>query len=125
MNTALDQSLATISAQLLLDVQIYLKHLKQQLIIIRDHAVAQSTAAKLSQKRQYDQRHKTKPLQFATSIGQQVLLHQPVYQPEKPRKFQIRLTGPYTVHKILPHNVHLNEQCNKTNFEGSSTFRQT
>ena len=84
MNTALDQSLANISAQLPLDVQTYLKNLKQRLVIIRDHAIAQSKAAKESQKLQYDKSHKTKPLQLA--IGQQVLLHQPVCQPEKPRK---------------------------------------
>ena len=105
MNTALDQSLATISAQLPHDVQTYLRNLKQRLIITRDHAVAQSTAAKLSQKSQYDRRHQTKPLQLA--IGQQVLIHHPVCQPKKPRKFQTRLTGPYTVHKIVPHNVYI------------------
>ena len=73
MNTAFDRSLANILAQHLMDVQTYLKHLKQRLVIIRDHAIAQSNAAKELQKMQYDKRHKTKQLQL--TIGQQILLH--------------------------------------------------
>ena len=68
MHTALDQSLANTSAQIPLDVQTYLKNLKQLLVIIRDHAIAQSKAAMESQKLKYDKRHKTKPLQLG--IGQ-------------------------------------------------------
>ena len=63
MNTAFDHALATVSAQLLQEVKIFLTNLKQRVVIMRNHAIAQSKAAKEAQKIQYDTRHKVKQVQ--------------------------------------------------------------
>ena len=39
------------------------------------------------------------------AVDQRVLLHHPVAQPEKTRKFQARLTGPFEIKKVLEHIV--------------------
>ena len=74
---------------------------------MRDHAIVQSKAAKEAQKEQYDKIHKVKQVQMA--IGQRVLSHQTIAQPEKPRKFQARLAGPFDIKKVLPNNVYIVE----------------
>ena len=76
INTAFDHAIATISAQLPQDVNTFLTNLRRQLVIMRDHAIAQSKVTKEAQKIQYDKRHKVK--QVTMTVGQKVLLHHSV-----------------------------------------------
>ena len=86
MNTAFDHAIATVSAQLPQEV-IFFTNLRRWLVILRNHAIAQSKVVKEAQKIQYDKRHKVK--QAIMIVGQKVLVHHSVAQSEKPRKLKV------------------------------------
>ena len=65
MNTAFDHALATVTTQLPQEVNTFLANLKHRFIIMRDHAIVQSKAAKEAQTKQYDKRQKVKQVQMA------------------------------------------------------------
>ena len=105
MITPLDYAIDHLPNDLPMDVYKYLDNLQKKLVKLREMVEAQRAEAKLQQKAQYDKKHRAK--QTILQIGQKVLLHNPVGQPHHPRKFQTRLSGPFTVLKSLPNNTYM------------------
>ena len=114
MVTPFDQAIGNIPDDVPYDVHIYLSNLQSRLTNIRKIAQDQSLAAKEKQKLQYDKRHLVK--HTVLKVGQKVLLHNPVGQAHHPRKYQTRISGPYSVHKVLQNNTYMlkNDDTNKT-----------
>lgn len=113
MVTTYDYAISHVPNNLSMDVYSYLDNLKNRLIKLHEMVQVQRAAAKQKQKEQYDKRHKVS--NTVLKEGQLVLLHNPVGQPQHPRKYQTRLSGPYKVLKCLQNNTYMlrNEQTQK------------